>query len=298
MTHWMERLRWAATTIGRIFTWRRSGSTRIRARRRHRRRGRARWLLCPAHLRAGRAPRCRRHRARVYEPGSGRARLPFVEDRRPRYPPGLPLDRPARPRPRLPLPTRLSPRMAPASGPRPHAVRRPRPRRRRGWTRLSRGQGPAVGGRQAQGREQAYRRRYARPQLPIAPRRSRHAHPQHRPLRPRPHHRTPRHSDGDPTPRLRSARSRARTVVSPQPNNRANTTTCAKSGAKFRLAKRIAPIGLRLDQFLPKDLAESRFTVVQQVAATATLAHLEQQIGAQWFEFCFYPVVRPDGGVS
>lgn len=68
--------------------------------------------------------------------------------------------------------------------------------------------------------------------------------------------------------------------------------------ARARLAKRIAPIGLRLDQFLPKDLAESRLTVVQQVAATATLAHLEQQIGAQWFEFCFYPVVRPDGGVS
>jgi len=38
---------------------------------------------------------------------------------------------------------------------------------------------------------------------------------------------------GDPTPRLRSARSRARTVVRPQPNNPANTTTCAKSGAKF-----------------------------------------------------------------
>jgi hypothetical protein len=99
---------------------------------------------------------------------------------------------------------------------------------------LARGQGAAVGSRQAQGHEQAHRRRYARPQLPIAPRRSRHAHPQHRPLRPRPHHRNPRHSDGDPTPRLRSARSRARTVVSPQPNNRANTITCAKSGAKFR----------------------------------------------------------------
>ena len=39
----------------------------------------------------------------------------------------------------------------------------------------------------------------------------------------------------NPTPRLRSARSRARTVVSPRPNNRANTTICAKSGAKFRL---------------------------------------------------------------
>ena len=71
--------------------------------------------------------------------------------------------------------------------------------------------------------------------------------------------------------------------------------------ARARLAKRIAdsdPIGLRLDQLLPKDLAESRLTVVQQVAATATLAHLEQQIGAQWFEFWFYPVLRPDGGVS
>jgi two-component system, cell cycle sensor histidine kinase and response regulator CckA len=71
--------------------------------------------------------------------------------------------------------------------------------------------------------------------------------------------------------------------------------------AKARLAKRIAgsdPIGARLSQLFPKDLAESRLAVVQRVAATATLAHLEQQIGARWFEFWFYPVVRPDGGVS
>jgi two-component system, cell cycle sensor histidine kinase and response regulator CckA len=79
------------------------------------------------------------------------------------------------------------------------------------------------------------------------------------------------------------------------------TVLAINKAARARLAKRIAdsdPIGLRLDQLLPKDLAESRLTVVQQVAATATLAHLEQQIGAQWFEFWFYPVVRPDGGVS
>ena len=79
------------------------------------------------------------------------------------------------------------------------------------------------------------------------------------------------------------------------------TVLAINKAARARLAKRIAdsdPIGLRLDQFLPKDLAESRLTVVQQVAATATLAHLEQQIGARWFEWWFYPVVRPDGGVS
>ncbi len=79
------------------------------------------------------------------------------------------------------------------------------------------------------------------------------------------------------------------------------TVLAINKAARARLAKRIAdsdPIGLRLDQLLPKDLAESRLTVVQQVAATATLAHLEQQIGAQWFEFWFYPVLRPDGGVS
>src|SRR5512147_379865 len=79
------------------------------------------------------------------------------------------------------------------------------------------------------------------------------------------------------------------------------TVLAINKAARARLAKRIAgsdPIGARLDQLLPKDLAESRLTVVQQVAATATLAHLEQQIGARWFECWFYPVVRLDGGVS
>src|SRR5512147_198598 len=38
--------------------------------------------------------------------------------------------------------------------------------------------------------------------------------------------------------------------------------------------------------------------VVQRVAATATRAHPEQQIHARWFEFWFYPVLRPDGRVS
>ena len=42
-----------------------------------------------------------------------------------------------------------------------------------------------------------------------------------------------------PTPRLRSARSRACTVVSPRPNNRANTTTCANQGqSPFRRRSR------------------------------------------------------------
>ena len=79
------------------------------------------------------------------------------------------------------------------------------------------------------------------------------------------------------------------------------TVLAINKAARARLAKRIAdsdPIGARLDQLLPKDLAELRLTVVQQVAATATLAHLEQQIGARWFEWWFYPVVRPDGGLG
>src|SRR5512134_3594556 len=80
------------------------------------------------------------------------------------------------------------------------------------------------------------------------------------------------------------------------------TVLAINKAAKARLAKRIADsdpiIGARLDQLLPKDLAESRLTVVKRVAATATLAHLEQQIGARWFECWFYPVVRLDGGVS
>ena len=79
------------------------------------------------------------------------------------------------------------------------------------------------------------------------------------------------------------------------------TVLAINKAARARLAKRIAdsdPIGARLDQLLPMDLAKSRLTVVQRVAATATLAHREQQIGARWFECWFYPVVRPDGGVS
>ena len=79
------------------------------------------------------------------------------------------------------------------------------------------------------------------------------------------------------------------------------TVLAINKAAKAGLAKRIAdgdPIGARLDQLLPMDLAKSRLTVVQRVAASATLAHLEQKIDARWFECCFYPVVRPDGGVS
>ena len=79
------------------------------------------------------------------------------------------------------------------------------------------------------------------------------------------------------------------------------TVLTINKAARARLAKRLAnsdPIGAPLDQLLSMDLAKSRLTVVQRVAATATLAHLEQQIGARWFECWFYPVVRPDGGVS
>ena len=62
------------------------------------------------------------------------------------------------------------------------------------------------------------------------------------------------------------------------------TVLAINKAARARLAKRIADsdtIGARLDQLLPMDLAKSRLTVVQRVAASATLAHLEQQIGAR-----------------
>ena len=146
------------------------------SRRRHR-------LLCPAHLRAGRDPRCRRHRARYNS-------LAQVE-RAFRSSKTVDLDTawffhltaPRVRARRLPLPTRLSPRMAPASGPRPDAVRRRRPRRRRGWTRLSRGQGPARRRPRAQGREES-----TDDDMPVHSSRFRssliscHVDPAHRPL--------------------------------------------------------------------------------------------------------------------
>jgi hypothetical protein len=38
--------------------------------------------------------------------------------------------------------------------------------------------------------------------------------------------------------------------------------------------------------------------LVRQVAWTATLAHWEAQIRSRWFEFWFYPALRPDEPVS
>ena len=38
--------------------------------------------------------------------------------------------------------------------------------------------------------------------------------------------------------------------------------------------------------------------LVRQVASAATLAHWEAQIRSRWFEFWFYPVLRPDEPIS
>ena len=38
--------------------------------------------------------------------------------------------------------------------------------------------------------------------------------------------------------------------------------------------------------------------IVRQVATTATLVHCDVPIRARWFEFWFYPVLRPDKPVS
>ncbi|MBK8907016.1 MAG: PAS domain S-box protein [Rhodospirillales bacterium] len=71
--------------------------------------------------------------------------------------------------------------------------------------------------------------------------------------------------------------------------------------AERRLAKRTGgsnPVGAHLDGLLPQDQVEQRMALVRQVAATATLVHWEAQIRSRWFEFWFYPALRPDEPVS
>ena len=73
-----------------------------------------------------------------------------------------------------------------------------------------------------------------------------------------------------------------RTVVSPQPNNRANTTTCAKSGAKFRLGAmlRIVVAGLALALALehPRDRRPGRSSSSQATRKTFRLWNMGVQI--------------------
>ena len=75
----------------------------------------------------------------------------------------------------------------------------------------------------------------------------------------------------------------------------------SNKAAEQRLARRTgssSPVGARLDVLLPPDQVEERLRRVRQVAATATLTHAEAQIRSRWFEFWFYPVLRPDNLVS
>ncbi len=77
----------------------------------------------------------------------------------------------------------------------------------------------------------------------------------------------------------------------------AGEVLASNKAAERRLAKRTgnsSPVGARLDALLPQDQVEERMRRVRQVAATATLAHWEAQIRSRWFEFWFYPVLRPD----
>jgi PAS domain S-box-containing protein len=71
--------------------------------------------------------------------------------------------------------------------------------------------------------------------------------------------------------------------------------------AKRRLAPGLGgrePVGARLDQLLPEDQVAWRMEAVRRVADTATFAHFDAPIRARWFEFWFYPVLRPDAPVS
>src|SRR5215208_1004030 len=80
--------------------------------RRDRRRGAPRRHLRDPHQSRRQNPRRLRQRAGLQEPGPGRARHPQHQDRRSANPTDLPLGRPARARPRLPVHARLSCRMA------------------------------------------------------------------------------------------------------------------------------------------------------------------------------------------
>src|SRR5215204_2276034 len=90
--------------------------------RRDRRRGAPRRHLRDPHQSRRQNPRRLRQRAGLQEPGPGRARHPQHQDRRSANPTDLPLGRPARARPRLPVHARLSCRMAHAPTPRAHAL--------------------------------------------------------------------------------------------------------------------------------------------------------------------------------
>ena len=71
--------------------------------------------------------------------------------------------------------------------------------------------------------------------------------------------------------------------------------------AQRRLARRTGGfdlVGVHLDRLLPQDQVEQRMAIVRQVATTATLVHHEVPIRSRWFEFWFYPVLRPDEPVS
>jgi PAS domain S-box-containing protein len=75
----------------------------------------------------------------------------------------------------------------------------------------------------------------------------------------------------------------------------------SNKAAERRLAKRTgdaSPVGARLEALLPPDQAEQRLRRIRQVASTATLIHWEAPIRSRWFEFWFYPVLRPNNLVS
>jgi PAS domain S-box-containing protein len=79
------------------------------------------------------------------------------------------------------------------------------------------------------------------------------------------------------------------------------TVLAINKAAQRRLARRMGgadPVGAHLDRLLPRDQAESRMTIVRQVASTATLVHLDVPIRSRWFEFWFYPVLQLDRPVS
>ncbi len=79
------------------------------------------------------------------------------------------------------------------------------------------------------------------------------------------------------------------------------TVRAVNKAAERRLTRRLAgtePVGAALSQILPAELADVRMAMVQQVAKTTRLAHVDWQIGSRWFEFWFYPVQRSDEPVT
>lgn len=74
----------------------------------------------------------------------------------------------------------------------------------------------------------------------------------------------------------------------------------SNKAAERRLAKRVGRklVGAHLDALLPNDQVAKRMQYIRQVVTTASLTHWETQIHSRWFEFWFYPVLRPDNSVS